>query len=163
MTPVAAHLAAGIEGPGGTRRLAERLASALIAGDVVCLYGQMGAGKTTFARCLASSLGYAGEVVSPTFKLMNVYAGDLTVYHFDLYRIGSADELTSIGLDEYLNGGEGADAGICLVEWPEVAEAYLPAARVVVGIGAAGRPDHRVVRISSGDAGAASRLAEAGL
>jgi tRNA threonylcarbamoyl adenosine modification protein YjeE len=112
-----------------TAALAHRLGAFLMDGDVVALHGELGAGKTAFARALIRGLtgDMDRDVPSPTFTLVQTYetpAGRL--HHFDLYRIASPDELTEIGWDEAL-----AD-GIALVEWPERAGALLPANRLDV-------------------------------
>ena len=100
-----------------TIRLGEILGRSLKAGDLVLLYGELGAGKTTLARGLARAIGYRGRVSSPTFALAHVYRGKrLTLHHLDLYRLkeGQTDEL---GLDELLNDPRGA----VVVEWPQAA------------------------------------------
>jgi tRNA threonylcarbamoyladenosine biosynthesis protein TsaE len=114
-----------------TTALARRLAPYLGAGDIVALSGDLGAGKTSFARALIRALsgpdGAGREVPSPTFTLVQSYETPTgRIHHFDLYRIQSPDELTEIGWDEAL-----AD-GIVLVEWPDRAGALLPAKRLDV-------------------------------
>jgi N-acetylmuramate 1-kinase len=105
-----------------TREAGNDIAAALKKGDVLALHGDLGAGKTTLARAIIRSLaGDAGlEVPSPTFTLVQTYPGRLPVAHFDLYRIGDADEMRELGLEEAL--AEGA----ALVEWPDRAGLYLP-------------------------------------
>ena len=104
-----------------TARLAKNLAPHLRSGDVVALTGPLGAGKTGFARSLLRVLGITGEVPSPTFTLLQTYeAGKLTISHFDLYRLKSADELEELGWDDALA------ASLVLVEWPERAGRRLP-------------------------------------
>jgi len=109
--------------------LATRMARLAVAGDVIALHGPLGAGKSTFARQFIRSFGSAhgnavDDVPSPTFTLVQTYAlGDDVIWHFDLYRIGAADELWELGLEEALGG-------ICLIEWPEKALAFLPADRL---------------------------------
>ena len=117
-----------------TADLAARLALFLRPGDIVALRGDLGAGKTSFARALIRALsgadGAEREVPSPTFTLVQSYdtsAG--RVHHFDLYRIVSPDELTEIGWDEAL-----AD-GVVLVEWPERAGSLMPARRLDITLG----------------------------
>jgi tRNA threonylcarbamoyladenosine biosynthesis protein TsaE len=101
--------------------LAAHLAPFLRARDVVGLQGDLGAGKTTFARALLHALGIDEDVPSPTFTLVQNYAGKVfPIYHFDLYRLKSASELEEIGWDDAC-----AD-GLVLVEWPERAASYMP-------------------------------------
>ena len=92
-------------------------------GDVLCLSGDLGAGKTMLSRGIATSLGVAAdEVTSPTFAIMNVYQGhELEVRHFDLYRLNRPEELEDIGFEEYA-GGE----GVTLIEWAELFKEQLP-------------------------------------
>ena len=98
-----------------TRELGKRLAEKLQAGDVILLEGDLGAGKSEFARGTAAGLGVQETVTSPSFTILNVYeSGRLPLYHFDWYRLESSEELYELGMDEYLGG-----SGIALVEWPE--------------------------------------------
>lgn len=110
-----------------TEALAAELAGALKAGDVLALDGDLGAGKTAFTRGLARGLGYEGRVTSPTFTVVNEYLGGrLALFHFDLYRLSSPDELFDIGWEDYLGRG-----GVCCVEWSENGGEYLSHARHV--------------------------------
>jgi len=93
----------------------------LNAGDVVALYGEMGAGKTTFVRGVCQGLKCAGQATSPTFTLINEYFGKLPVYHFDFYRISNSAEARELGCEEYF----GSEA-VCLIEWPERISDLLP-------------------------------------
>ena len=104
-----------------TEALGQRLAAALPEGGaVIAMYGELGAGKTAFVRGLARGLGAEGRVVSPTFTIVNEYYGKRDLFHFDMYRLRSADELFDIGWEDYL-GRE----GVCAVEWSEnVPEAF---------------------------------------
>ncbi len=99
-----------------TLRIGRRLGSVLRAGDIVCLRGILGAGKTVLAKGIAWGLGVpVSSVVSPTFVVMReISTKRLPVYHFDFYRLGAADEVAAIGYEEYLYGG-----GVSLIEWPE--------------------------------------------
>ncbi|MBI4371987.1 MAG: tRNA (adenosine(37)-N6)-threonylcarbamoyltransferase complex ATPase subunit type 1 TsaE [Elusimicrobia bacterium] len=98
-----------------TAALGRRVGRRLRAGDLVLLYGELGAGKTVFARGLAWGAGFRGRVASPTFALAHVYRGGrLTLHHLDLYRLKTG-ELAELGLDELLADPRGAVA----VEWPE--------------------------------------------
>ena len=104
-----------------TARLAGRIAPLLARGDVVALWGDLGAGKTTLARDILRALGVTGEVPSPTFTLVQTYdTPGLNVAHYDLYRLKSSRELRELGFDEAL------EDGAALVEWPERAPEFLP-------------------------------------
>ena len=104
-----------------TEALGTRIAAALPAGGtVIALYGELGAGKTAFVRGLARGLGVEDMVVSPTFTIVNEYPGRRELFHFDMYRLGGADELFDIGWEDYLSR-----EGVCAVEWSEnVPEAF---------------------------------------
>ena len=93
------------------------LGAGLTAGDCVLLNGDLGAGKSVVARGIAGAHGITGPMPSPTFVLMIPYEGDISVYHFDLYRMDDPDEFYQAGLQEYIGGD-----GIAVVEWPEMAE-----------------------------------------
>lgn len=112
-----------------TFELAENFAKTLEAGSVICLSGDLGAGKTVFAKGVCSALGVAEYISSPTFTIVNEYEGKLRIFHFDMYRIEDEDELIEIGYDEYLSSG-----GICIIEWPENIKNSLPKKRIEVSI-----------------------------
>ncbi len=112
-----------------TEAFGEQLASSLLPGTVLALCGSLGAGKTAFTRGLARGLGFTGRVTSPTFTIVNEYEGTIPLFHFDLYRLSSCDELFDIGWDDYLARG-----GICAVEWSERAGEALPEDTVFVDI-----------------------------
>ena len=101
--------------PGETEKLGEALALRLRPGDVVAYRGDLGAGKTAFTRGLAKGLGVREPVTSPTYTIVNEYLGGrLPLFHFDMYRLSSADDLFDIGWEDYLQRG-----GVCAVEWSE--------------------------------------------
>lgn len=112
-----------------TERLGAELAAKLPAGSVVAFTGDLGAGKTAFVRGMARGLGVMERVTSPTFTIVNEYEGrSRPLFHFDLYRLNSADELFDIGWEDYLARG-----GICAVEWSErAAEAMGDCIRVEI-------------------------------
>ena len=112
-----------------TRQTAAILASQLHAGDVICLGGDLGAGKTVFVSGVAKALGFTGYVNSPTFTIVNEYVGTMPIYHFDVYRLADSDEFYAIGADEYLYGD-----GVCVIEWAQRVEDILPAERINVSI-----------------------------
>ena len=121
-----------------------RFASQLQRGDIVCLRGDLGAGKTTWVKGLAEGLGLSANesVTSPTFALMHRYASRIPLYHFDCYRIHSPEELIEIGFEEFVND---RDAVIC-IEWPEKAGALIPATGWNVSISHQGS-DERLIQI----------------
>lgn len=103
-----------------TEALGAKIAETLPDGAVVAFYGELGSGKTAFVRGMARGMGIDTLVNSPTFTIVNEYEGARRLFHFDMYRLGSADELFDIGWDDYLARG-----GVCAVEWSEnVAEAF---------------------------------------
>ena len=107
--------------PEETRALGRRLAQALEPGTVLAFTGDLGAGKTAFVSGLAEGLGIRERVTSPTFTIVNEYEGGrLPLFHFDLYRLGSAEELFDIGWEDYLDRG-----GVCAVEWSENAPSAM--------------------------------------
>lgn len=132
-----------------TVEIAAAFAATLKKGDIVCLYGDLGAGKTAFVAGVAQAFGYKGYTSSPTFTLLNEYLADLPIYHFDVYRIGSSDEMYEVGIDDYLFG-----EGVCLIEWPERVEDLLPESVIRVRIEKNGEKgdDYREITIERGRA-----------
>ena len=126
--------------PARTEAVGQALAKVLAPGTVIAYQGDLGAGKTAFTRGLARGLGYQHPVTSPTYTIVNEYLGGrLPLFHFDMYRLGSSDELFDIGWEDYLERG-----GICAVEWSEnVADAMADA--VVVRIEKTGEESRRII------------------
>lgn len=139
--PAALELESG--SPEATRAIAASLASVAVPGDVLCLWGELGAGKTVFAKGFGAGLGVHDTISSPSFVLMGEYAGRLPLFHIDLYRLASATE----ALDGGLLDDRQAD-GVVLVEWPDRLGTALPEDRLDVRIdGGADEPRH--IRISA--------------
>ena len=127
--------------PEQTRALGARFGRLLKGLDVICLFGNLGSGKTTLTQGLARGAGFRGRVVSPTFGLARIYRGRrITLNHLDLYRVG-VDETGDIGLEDYLGDPRAA----CVIEWPQAAARYCP-------------PDRVEVRLSHADGGESRRL-----
>lgn len=104
-----------------TQALGQRLAKRLLPGDVIAYFGDLGAGKTALTRGIAQGLGITDLVTSPTYTIVNEYlTGRIPLFHFDMYRLGSSDELFDIGWEDYLARG-----GVCAVEWSENVEDAL--------------------------------------
>lgn len=104
-----------------TREIGYKLGQLLTPKSVICLIGDLGAGKTTMTQSLAKSLEVDDYITSPTFTIVNEYEGRMPLYHFDVYRIGSSDEMYDIGFDEYINGD-----GVCIIEWANLIDDILP-------------------------------------
>ena len=127
-----------------TEAAGERFARTLRNGAVVALYGDLGAGKTAFVRGMARGLGIGARVSSPTFTIVNEYLGERELYHFDMYRLGSPEELFDIGWEDYLARG-----GICAVEWSENVAGAFEGDEITVRIDKTG-DDSRTITIGEG-------------
>ena len=127
-------IAIRIENEAAIIRLGAKLAEGLAGQGAVFIRGDLGAGKTTLCRGLIQSMGHDGAVKSPTFTLVEPYELDgIEISHFDLYRLSDPGELDYIGIDEYF--GEGR---LCLVEWPEKADGFLPQQDLTIAIDVSG-------------------------
>ena len=116
--------------PEETQKIAAELAETLKGGEVIAFKGDLGMGKTCFTRGLAEGLGFKGEVNSPTFAIMNEYnGGRLNLYHYDMYRISSWEDLDAVGFFDYCASG-----GVVAVEWSENIEAALSGEVITVTI-----------------------------
>ncbi|HAX49393.1 MAG TPA: tRNA (adenosine(37)-N6)-threonylcarbamoyltransferase complex ATPase subunit type 1 TsaE [Ignavibacteria bacterium] len=111
--------------------LGKQIASSLKSGDVISLYGDLGSGKTRLVKGICEGLGINNVVNSPTFIIVNEYSSEKfgNVYHFDLYRLKSEDEILAMGFEDYMNS-----RGIVLIEWPRHAERLLPADSIKIHI-----------------------------
>lgn len=125
-------------------RLGQLLGESLQAGGTLFLEGTLGAGKTTLTRGLLRFLGHAGAVKSPTYTLVEPYQlAAVQVFHFDLYRLGDAEELEFMGIRDYF-----APGSLCVVEWPSRGTGFLPAPDVAIALEVA--PPGRLARLSAG-------------
>lgn len=133
--------------PDETRALGRTLAQALQGGAVVAFTGDLGAGKTAFVSGMAEGLGIEERVTSPTFTIVNEYEGGrLPLFHFDMYRLGSADELFHIGWEDYL-----ARNGVCAVEWSENVDEALDGDTIRVDISRGEDDNTRIITIEGGE------------
>ena len=115
--------------PEATEVLGEKLGREARAGQIYCLSGDLGVGKTVFTKGFAKGLGITEHVTSPTFAIVNEYEGRLPLYHFDVYRIADSDEMYEIGYEEYVYGD-----GVSVIEWPQLIDDILPENRYDVTI-----------------------------
>ncbi len=113
-----------------TFEIGKRLGSEAYPGQIICLDGDLGTGKTVFTKGIAAGLGISEPVVSPTFTIIQIYEGGrLPLYHFDVYRIDDPDEMEEIGYREYFYG-----SGLTIIEWSRLIEELIPKDAVRVGI-----------------------------
>lgn len=130
-----------------TQALGQKLASRLAPGDVIAYFGDLGAGKTAFTRGLAQGLGITDPVTSPTYTIVNEYlSGRIPLFHFDMYRLGSSDELFDIGWEDYLRRG-----AVCAVEWSEKVEDAFFGDEIVLRIEKLGDSERKIT-IEEGNA-----------
>jgi len=134
-------------GPADTQRIAAGLLDLLGPGSVLALHGELGSGKTCFVQGLARAMGIGRPVNSPTFTVVNQYAGSLPLYHVDLYRIRNEQEALVLGLDEYVHGD-----GITAIEWAERVRGLLPASAFHLFFETGDRPDERLITVRQGGA-----------
>ncbi len=126
--------------PEDTFEIARKVAVRCSAGEIICLYGTLGAGKTHFVKGFASCFGISpDDVYSPTFVLIQEYQGRIPIYHFDAYRIESEQEAHQIGTEDYLYAN-----GISIIEWPERIESLLPDQRINITIKATGEQQRNI-------------------
>ena len=126
-----------------TRSLGLEIADALEPGDVVALTGDLGTGKTALTKYIAEGLGVKEEISSPTFTIIKEYkSGRLPLYHFDVYRLGSGDELLDTGAEELLDGD-----GACVIEWADIVADVLPADSLIVSLNYGGSENERTAEI----------------
>jgi len=123
-----------------TIEFGEKLGTLLEAGDVICLNGDLGAGKTTLSKAIGKGLLVLDYITSPTFTLINEYDGRLKLYHFDVYRLNNEEELFDLGVDDYFFG-----KGVSLIEWAENIQDFLPKERLELWIDRTDGEDKRII------------------
>lgn len=115
--------------PEDTFKLGKKLGAKAKKGDIYCLKGDLGVGKTVFTKGLAEGLDIKQNITSPTFTIVNIYEGRLPLYHFDVYRINEVEEMYEIGYEEMFFGD-----GVCLIEWAEIIEDIIPKYAIWINI-----------------------------
>ena len=129
-----------------TEQVGAAFAENLPGGTVVAFYGELGSGKTAFVRGMARGMGLKCRVSSPTFTIVNEYEGERELFHFDMYRLASGDELFDIGWEDYLARG-----AVCAVEWSENVEDAFTGEEIIVRFEKTGEQDRRII-IEGGNA-----------
>ncbi|WP_249322843.1 tRNA (adenosine(37)-N6)-threonylcarbamoyltransferase complex ATPase subunit type 1 TsaE [Wansuia hejianensis] len=125
-----------------TEEFGIRLGKLLKSGDILCLNGDLGAGKTTMTKSIGIGLDVEEYITSPTFALINQYRGRIPVYHFDVYRLENVDELYDLGFDEYFFGN-----GVCIIEWAEKINKMIPKEKIVINIQKGNNENERILHI----------------
>lgn len=132
-----------INGLEETKEFGIKLGKLLNGGDILCLNGDLGAGKTTLTKSIGIGLGVTDYITSPTFALINEYEGRVPVYHFDVYRLENVEDLYDLGFDDYFYG-----KGISIIEWADKIEKLLPEERIVLDIEKGEDENSRVINIT---------------
>ncbi|MCR2044784.1 tRNA (adenosine(37)-N6)-threonylcarbamoyltransferase complex ATPase subunit type 1 TsaE [Anaerosalibacter massiliensis] len=127
-----------------TERFGYRLGSILEGGDIVCLTGDLGAGKTTLTKSIAKGLDVKDYVTSPTFALINEYKGRVPIYHFDVYRLEGIEDVIDLGFEEYFYS-----KGVTIIEWGNKIEKFLPEDILTIELNRGKKDDERIVSIYS--------------
>lgn len=122
-----------------TEKVGEKFAQKLKGNEIIALYGGMGAGKTAFVRGLSQGFGIEDGVSSPTFAIVHEYTGKCKVYHFDMYRVNSWDDLYSTGFFDYINNG------ILVIEWSENIESVIPDSAIKITITTIGDTEREIL------------------
>ena len=132
-----------LKGLEDTKKFGEKLGSLLKPGDIICLMGDLGAGKTTLTKSIGIGLGVEDYITSPTFTLINEYKGRLNLYHFDVYRLEGISDLDDLGFEEYFYSG-----GVCIIEWGDKIENILPKDKINLSIEKGSELDERIINLS---------------
>jgi len=124
-----------------TYKIGERLGQLLFPGSIICLTGDLGAGKTAFTQGIGKGMGITEHIVSPTYTIINEYtSGRIPLYHFDVYRLGSSDEMYELGCDEYFYGD-----GATVLEWADNVDDVIPNEKLWITIRKLENPDEREI------------------
>lgn len=126
-----------------TEEFGIKLGKFLKSGDILCLNGDLGAGKTTLTKSIGLGLDVNDYITSPTFTLINEYNGRIPLYHFDVYRLENAHEIDDLGFDDYFYGN-----GVSIIEWAEKIENTLPKDRMVINIRRGNNDNERILEIN---------------
>ena len=126
-----------------TREFGEKLGCSLKTGDIICLMGDLGAGKTTLTKSIGIGLGVEDYITSPTFTLINEYKGRLNLYHFDVYRLEGITDLDDLGFEEYFYSD-----GVCIIEWGDKIQGVLPENTINIRIEKGEELDNRILTLS---------------
>lgn len=126
-----------------TKKFGIKLGNVLKPGDILCLNGDLGAGKTTLTKSIGEGLGVEDYITSPTFALINEYEGKYPVYHFDTYRLENIEEVDDLGFDEYIYG-----KGVSIIEWADRIEKVLPREKTIIDIKNGNNKEERILNIS---------------
>jgi len=133
-----------IENEEAAAAFGSRLASDLKRGSVVALVGDLGTGKTTLTKAIAAGLGIEENVTSPTFTIVHEYhSGRLPLYHFDVYRLSSSEDMEELGYEEYFFGD-----GVCVIEWADIIMDIIPRGSMLINIEYGSEPNQRIYNIS---------------
>jgi tRNA threonylcarbamoyladenosine biosynthesis protein TsaE len=127
-----------------TRAIGRAVAPLLRPGDVVALGGELGAGKTTLVQGAAAGLGAEDRVLSPTFTLVREYEGTLPIYHLDVYRLSTLQDVEDLGFEEMIDAG-----GVSFVEWGSGIEALLPESRLSISLATEGTSEERMIVVEA--------------
>jgi len=129
-----------------TIEIGAKIAAKLKVGDIICMKGDLGAGKTTLTKSIAKNLGINDYVTSPTFTIINEYNGKYPLYHFDVYRIENPEDMYELGFEEYFYG-----KGICIIEWANMIEELIPEESIWIELDYGSNENERVIIINGID------------
>lgn len=132
--------------PEETFELGKKLGQKLQKGDIVCLVGDLGAGKTAFSKGIGEGLEVVDYITSPTYTIINEYHGRLPLYHFDVYRLNDIDEMYELGYEEYFFGD-----GVVIVEWADLIKDIIPESAIWITINGTMTDDEREIEINVGE------------